>query len=114
MFRNIAIFCLMFIVCSFFGIIIISNMNTKKIWLKVLVFIIATSIIASLISFGIIKDADNDIKTWNNGICTECGNGHYDFVSASSRGNGSAGTNHYYYKCDNCKHVIEIKNLYQN
>lgn len=89
-------------------------MNTKKKWLKILVFIITTSIIAGLFSFGLIQESDSDIKTWNNGICTECGNGHYEFVSASSRGRGVGSTNHYYYKCDNCKNVIEVKNLYQN
>lgn len=62
MFRNIVMFCLMFLICSFFGIIIISNMNTKKKWLKILVFIITTSIIAGLFSFGLIQEADSDIK----------------------------------------------------
>ena len=112
--RNIVVFCLMFLVCSFFGMIIISNMNTKKKWLKALVFIITTSIIASLLSFGLIQEADSDIKIWNHGICTECEDGHYEFISASSRGSGAGITNYYYYKCDSCGNVIEVKNLYQN
>lgn len=114
MFRNIMVFCLMFIICSFLGLMITSIMNTKKKWLKVLVFIIFTSIIASLLSFGLIQEADSDIKAWNEGVCTECGDGHYEFVSASSRGRGIGGTNYYYYKCDSCGNVIEVKNLYQN
>lgn len=113
MFRNIVVFCLMFLICSFFGIIIISNMNTKKKWLKALVFIITTSIIASLLSFGLIQEADSDIKTWNHGVCTECDNGHYEFISASGCRRGIGSTN-YYYKCDNCGNVIEVKHLYQN
>lgn len=112
--RNIIVFCLMFLVCSIFGIMIISNMNTKKKWLKALVFIITTSIIASLLSFGLIQEADSDIKTWNEGVCTECENGHYEFISASSRGKGIGSTNYYYYKCDSCGNVIEVKHLYQN
>ena len=114
MFRNIMVFCLMFIICSFLGLMIISNMNTKKIWLKILVFIITTSIIAGLFSFGLIQEADSDIKTWNYGICTECGDGHYEFISASSHGRGASTTNYYYYKCDSCGNVIEVKHLYQN
>ena len=114
MFRNIMVFCLMFIICSFLGIMIISNMNTKKKWLKALIFIIFTSIIASLFSFGIIQEADSDIKAWNEGVCTECGDGHYEFISASSRGIGASTTNYYYYKCDSCGNVIEVKHLYQN
>ena len=112
--RNIIVFCLMFLVCSILGIMIISNMNTKKKWLKALVFIITTSIIASLLSFGLIQEADSDIKTWNEGVCTECENGHYEFISASSRGSGAGITNYYYYKCDSCGNVIEVKHLYQN
>mgnify|MGYP000478505982 FL=1 len=112
--RNIVVFCLMFFVCSFFGIIISGSMNTKRKWLKVLVFIITTSIIASLFSFGLISEADSDIKTWNHGICTECEDGHYEFISASSRGSGAGITNYYYYKCDSCGNVIEVKHLYQN
>jgi len=93
---------------------IISNINTKKKWLKALVFIVFTSIIASLLSFGLISEADSDINTWNEGICTECDNGHYEFISASSRGRGISNTNYYYYKCDSCGKVIEVKHLYQN
>ena len=114
MFRNIMVFCLMFIICSFFGLMIISNMNTKKKWLKALAFIITTSIMASLFSFILIQEADSDIKVWNEGVCTECGDGHYEFISASSRGIGIGSTNYYYYKCDSCGNVIEIKHLYQN
>lgn len=114
MFRNIVVFCLMFLVCSFLGVMIISNMNTKKKWLKALVFIVSTSAIASLFSFGLISEADSDIKTWNHGVCTECEDGHYEFISASSRGRGIRGTNYYYYKCDSCGNVIEVKHLYQN
>ena len=112
--RNIVVFCLMFLVCSILSIMIISNMNTKKKWLKALVFIITTSIIASLLSFGLIQEADSDINTWNEGVCTECENGHYEFISASSRGSGAGITNYYYYKCDSCGNVIEVKHLYQN
>lgn len=114
MFRNIVVFCLMFLTCSCFGIMIISNMNTKKKWLKVFVFIIFTSAIASLLSFGLISEANSDIKTWNHGVCTECEDGHYEFISASSRGRGIGSTNYYYYKCDSCGNVIEVKHLYQN
>lgn len=114
MFRNIVVFCLMFLTCSCFGVMIISNINTKKKWLKALVFIVFTSIIASLLSFGLISEADSDINTWNEGICTEFDNGHYEFISASSRGRGISNTNYYYYKCDSCGKVIEVKHLYQN
>ena len=84
------------------------------IMLLVLVFIIFTSAITALFSFGIIQEADSDIKAWNEGVCTECGDGHYEFISASSRGIGASTTNYYYYKCDSCGNVIEVKHLYQN
>ena len=61
-----------------------------------------------------IQEADSDIKTWNNGICTECGDGHYEFISASSHGRGASTTDYYYYKCDSCGNVIKVKHLYQN
>lgn len=38
-----------------------------------------------------------DTINWNNGICTECDTGHYNFVNASDM--------YYYYQCDNCGHT---------
>jgi hypothetical protein len=41
---------------------------------------------------------------YNNGVCTNCG-GHYEFVSASRYKQ----TTYYYYQCDNCEKIIELR-----
>ena len=47
MFRIIVVFCLLFIIGSFFGLLVISNMGNKKKWLKAITFIIVVSAFAS-------------------------------------------------------------------
>ena len=39
-----------------------------------------------------------DEKTWNNGYCTECDDGKYEFVNYDFRGCA--------YQCNKCGHVI--------
>lgn len=47
----------------------------------------------------------HDEKLWNNGYCTQCGNS-YHFVNAQHEKNSG---NFYYYVCDNCGKIIELK-----
>ena len=54
MFRIIVVFCLLFIIGSFFGLLVISIMKSKKKWLKAIAFIIAASAFASIFTFVII------------------------------------------------------------
>ena len=50
---------------------------------------------------------NNNERTYNHGVCTECG-GHYEFINvATSRGVGRT-NRYYYYKCDRCDKIIEI------
>lgn len=44
---------------------------------------------------------------YNNGICTECENGHYFFSGVSGRKSERM----YYYTCDKCDHTIEVHEL---
>jgi hypothetical protein len=49
------------------------------------------------------------LDNWNNGVCSNCGNGHYQFIDSYTR--------YYYfpryiYECDNCKCHIELNKLY--
>lgn len=110
MFRIIVVFCLLFIIGSFFGLLVISSMKSKKKWLKAITFIIVASAFASIFTFVIISEAENDESLYNNGICTHCDNGHYEFTSVTQTKNCGK---HVYYKCDNCGYVIETNHLYQ-
>lgn len=46
-------------------------------------------------------------RTYNHGICTECG-GHYKFISSATSRGISRTNRYYYYKCDRCDKIIEI------
>ena len=62
---------------------------------KIIILVILIAVLISLFAFV-------SAYRWNDGICRKCGEGHYDFT------NGARGktANYYYYKCDNCGHVI--------
>lgn len=53
------------------------------------------------------SEENKDIKTFNEGACTEC-DGRYEFRSAS----GTTGSSkRYYYTCNKCGHTIEVKEI---
>lgn len=61
------------------------------------------------LGFGLLEryEKNKDIKTFNEGACTEC-DGRYEFRSAS----GTTGSSkRYYYTCDKCGHTIEVKEI---
>ena len=68
----------------------------------VLAFLISVIIISSTTSH------NNDIKTYNNGICSTCG-GTYEFLTVV----GHHATTNYVYKCKNCNELIEIGTYYK-
>ena len=70
--------------------------------------IISVIVILGLGAYLIEKHEKNkDIKTFNEGACTEC-DGRYEFRSAS----GTTGSSkRYYYTCDKCGHTIEVKEI---
>lgn len=51
--------------------------------------------------------ANSEIKEWNDGVCTKCEIGTYEYSEAV--GHKYAST--YIYQYDNCNHRIEISNL---
>jgi hypothetical protein len=59
-------------------------------------------LIFGLMIFVIVANYNNDENKYNNGVCTVC-EGHYHFVAAD-RG-------YYYYHCDKCESVIEVRHL---
>ena len=69
---------------------------------------VALSIIGSLflvfvlMIFVINTNYNNDENKYNNGVCTTC-EGHYHFVAANH--------GYYYYQCDKCESVIEVRHL---
>ena len=61
------------------------------------------TIILILLGFGyyfICSKVDRIV--WNNGICSQCQEGHYHFI------NGGGYGSRYYYQCDNCDYVISF------
>ena len=47
------------------------------------------------------------VKMYNNGNCTRCEKGHYEYVCSSGHKNNTF----YTYQCDNCGHHIEIASI---
>lgn len=46
-------------------------------------------------------------RTYNHGVCTECG-GHYEFINCATSRGITRTNRYYYYKCDRCDKIIEI------
>lgn len=89
----------------FIGAMVTMSLNGIK---RGIVMTIVAALIGAGFTFMIYTEDSVDSEMWNNGICTDC-SGHMEFISAS----GAKSTNRiYYYKCDNCNNVIELKNLY--
>ena len=61
----------------------------------ILTGIVTTTILLCIVAHFIFIKVDT--INWNNGVCTECNTGHYNFVNASDK--------FYYYQCDNCGHI---------
>ena len=50
---------------------------------------------------------EDDVERFNDGICTVCHNGSYEFTSASRYKT----IEEYYYTCDNCGHTEKFSHL---
>ena len=61
-------------------------------------------IVEGLVFLCLTAQKEQNETIYNNGVCTECG-GHYEFISAAK----DRQTTYYYYQCDNCKKIIEIR-----
>lgn len=64
--------------------------------------VVALLLIFGLMVFIAVTNYNKDENKYNNGVCSVC-EGHYHFV-AVDRG-------YYYYQCDNCESVIEVRHL---
>lgn len=49
----------------------------------------------------------DDDKLWNDGVCAECEVGEYQLWSVTA-GRNLNSLDYYFYKCDNCEHVIKV------
>lgn len=67
-------------------------------------YVIAIIIIIGLIIGGSLLEIKHDREVYNEGMCTECQNGQYQFYQAV----GARRTKTYIYQCDNCHHIIEL------
>lgn len=89
---------------AFFALIVTRSLEGRK---RVIIAII----IAFAVGFGLLKllivKNEIDNKTWNNGVCINCG-GKYEFQSSSYR---RSADDKYYYKCKNCGYTIELNSL---
>lgn len=65
-------------------------------------------IVVSLVTFINLSHNNEEITTWNNGICAECG-GSYIYQQAI----GHYYRTYYIYICNNCKNLIEIDTYYK-
>jgi DNA-directed RNA polymerase subunit RPC12/RpoP len=73
--------------------------------IRLIVIIAVVVVIGFVINFFDERERDKEVKTYNNGICTECG-GDYQFTGASGHA-----TKKYYYTCDKCGHTIEMSEI---
>lgn len=72
------------------------------------IIIIVVVIMMIAIGFFITAVAEKEeLKNYNNGICTEC-EGHYIFSSSTKDRHGDI---EYYYTCDKCGHTIRTHQL---
>lgn len=73
--------------------------------IRTIEIIVVVVLIAFVINFFDKRERDKEIKTFNEGVCTEC-NGNYQFSGASGHA-----TKKYYYTCDKCGHTIEMQEI---
>ena len=62
-------------------------------------------IIIGMVYLGATAQKEANEKIYNNGVCTDCG-GHYNLVSVAKE---KRTTTYYYYQCDNCEKIIELR-----
>lgn len=87
---------------SIMTIIILTNDDFENRGIQFLIGIILL-IISTSIFYGISSHYNKTkISEWNDGVCVECG-GEYKFKNAD---NGA-----YYYACEDCDHVVKVKEL---
>lgn len=77
--------------------------NTNILLRGLAIFAIVGFIIAFVVGYKNSQKEEQE-RTYNNGICTECG-GDYVFVSAAK----SSHYTYYYYQCNNCGKIIELR-----
>ena len=70
----------------------------------ILIFIGSIAILVGIVYLASSAQKHINDRIYNDGVCTNCG-GHYEFVSASRYKQ----TTYYYYQCDNCEKIIELK-----
>lgn len=70
-------------------------------------FIVIMIVFTIIVGFIDYFEKKHDEEIYNNGICTVCDCGKYNFSSASE----SLNSHSYYYTCDNCGHTIETNEL---
>lgn len=66
----------------------------------VAVCVITVIVTALLFLLVVLNEEKKSEKRWNNGICSECNIGHYEFIQAV----GHLTETTYIYECDNCGH----------
>jgi hypothetical protein len=81
---------------------------------RVLVSIV-TILVITVVTIGVLFGAAFGIHTWtvrdterafNNGVCNVCEVGTYEFANASEDTKGDIT---YFYKCDECNHIIDLE-----
>jgi len=83
-------------------------MKNKKEYIEAICILLAIfgaiMILIGMLFDSVLKEKNEDIKTYNNGIC-QCG-GHYELVEHSYR---PTHPTEYIYQCNNCKSIIILK-----
>lgn len=78
----------------------------QKVVVRIIVCIIALAV-SFIFAWAEFSQGEDDVEHWNNGICTKCENGSYEFTSATRYKT----IEEYYYTCDNCGHTEKFSHL---
>ena len=89
----------------FVALMVTSSMEGIK---KIITMILISALIGAGFAFLLSTDHKAEDKAWNNGICTEC-SGDMELISVTAT---KSNNKTYYYKCNDCNHVITLKHLY--
>lgn len=103
----IFIVVVMSIVGSFFSLMVTSNMDNSKPWVRGVVGVLVAVAFGLLMTGMMWAESAHDEKAWNNGVCHECGQA-WEFKSAD---HVKSGGDRYYWTCDDCQEVICIKHI---
>ena len=89
----------------FVAAIVTSSMKGIK---QIITMILISGLIGAGLAFLLSTEHKAEDKAWNNGICTEC-SGNMELISVTAT---KSNNKTYYYKCNDCNHVITLKHLY--